>query len=282
MYVLGIETSTPVCSVGLVDDDRVLASFSQNTGLRHAERTMAMADRAMADAGVEFGGPGWRGRGFGTGFVYGPAYRHGRGEGPVPRVGPAAFGRADTEGAGGAGCLEGMPVCAMLDARRGNIYAGVYSLDGGCLVARYPDAATPLEELIPKLPEPVLIVGEGGVTYGDRIQAYMGKDARFARRPPIPAAHRSRFWGVESLRAGNAVDATTAEPEYHRLSQAESAGTAHSGAVPAATGRPNSMRDKATSDCTLCEMDAGHLDAVLEIEREGFATRGTEGTLKTR
>ncbi len=31
------------------------------------------------------------------------------------------------------------------------------------------------------------------------------------------------------------------------------------------------MRDKATSDCTLCEMDAGHLDAVLEIEREGFA-----------
>ncbi len=31
------------------------------------------------------------------------------------------------------------------------------------------------------------------------------------------------------------------------------------------------MRDRATSDCMLCEMDAGHLDAVLEIEREGFA-----------
>lgn len=31
------------------------------------------------------------------------------------------------------------------------------------------------------------------------------------------------------------------------------------------------MRDKATSDCTLCEMDTGYLDAVLEIEREGFA-----------
>ena len=44
----------------------------------------------------------------------------------------------------------------------------------------------------------------------------------------------------------------------------------NSAAVPA-TGRPNSMRDKATSDCTLCEMDPEHLNAVLEIEREGFA-----------
>ena len=28
---------------------------------------------------------------------------------------------------------------------------------------------------------------------------------------------------------------------------------------------------QAISDCKLCEMDAGHLDVVLEIEREGFS-----------
>ncbi len=226
MYVLGIETSTPVCSVGLVDDDRVLASFSQNTGLRHAERTMAMADRAMADAGVEFADLDGVAVGSGPGSFTGLRIGMAGAKGLCLALDLPLLAVPTLKGLAAQVVMEGMPVCAMLDARRGNIYAGVYSLDGGCLVARYPDAATPLEELIPKLPEPVLIVGEGGVTYRDRIQAYMGKDARFAPASTHPSGASVALLGVESLRAGNAVDATTAEPEYHRLSQAESAGTA--------------------------------------------------------
>ncbi len=226
MYVLGIETSTPVCSVGLVDDDRVLMSFSQNTGLRHSERTMAMAERAMADAGVEFADLDGVAVGSGPGSFTGLRIGMAAAKGLCFALNLPLLAVPTLKGLAAQVVIEGMPVCAMLDARRGNVYAGVYSLDGGCLVARHPDTAAPLDELMPRLPGPVLIVGEGGVTYRNRIKEYMGKDARFAPAFTHPCGASIALLGVESLRAENAVDATTAEPEYHRLSQAERAGIA--------------------------------------------------------
>ena len=224
MYVLGIETSTSVCSVGLVSEGRVLTSFSQNTGLRHAERTMAMADRAIADAGVEFTELDGVAVGSGPGSFTGLRIGMAAAKGLCLALNLPLLTVSTLEGLAAQVVIDGMSVCAMLDARRGNVYAGVYGLNGGRLVARIPDAATPLEKLMPRLPRPTLIVGEGGVTYRDRIRVYMGDDARFAPASTHPSGASVALLGVDGLRAGNAVDAATAEPAYHRLSQAESAG----------------------------------------------------------
>ncbi len=225
MYVLGIETSTPVCSVGLVDEDRILTCYSQNTGLRHAERTIAMAERAVQDAGIA------------AADLHGVAVGSGPGSFTGLRIGMAAakglcfaldlplLTVSTLKGLAARVIFERMPVCAMLDARRGDVYAGVYSLDDGALTARLPDSALPLEDLIPKLPKPVLIVGEGGSKYRNRIQAHLGEDAGFAPASNHPCGASVALLGVEALRHGNAVDLATAEPEYHRRSQAESAGT---------------------------------------------------------
>ena len=223
MYVLGIETSTPVCSVGLVEEDRVLACFSQNTGLRHAERTIAMAERAVQDAGLA------------NADLHGVAVGSGPGSFTGLRIGMAAakglcfalnlplLAISTLKGLAARVVFERMPVCAMLDARRGEVYAGVYSLDGGTLTARLPDTALPLEELMLKLPRPVLFVGEGSSTYRSQIEADLGRDAGFAPASNYPCGASVALLGVEALRDGSAVDVATAEPEYHRRSQAESA-----------------------------------------------------------
>ncbi|MDE2998838.1 MAG: tRNA (adenosine(37)-N6)-threonylcarbamoyltransferase complex dimerization subunit type 1 TsaB [Gemmatimonadota bacterium] len=221
MYVLGIETSTPVCSVGLVDEERVLTRYSQNTGLRHAERTIAMAERAIQDAGLAIAD------------LHGIAVGSGPGSFTGLRIGMAAakglcfalniplLTVSTLKGLAARVVFERMPVCAILDARRGEVYAGVYRLDGGAMTALLPDAALPVEDLMPKLPKPVLFVGEGGWTYRSQIEACLGENAGFAPESSHPCGASVALLGVEALRDGNAVDLATAEPEYHRRSQAE-------------------------------------------------------------
>ncbi len=221
MYVLGIETSTPVCSVGLVEDDCVLTSYSQNTGLRHAERAMSMVERAVEDAGLV------------PADLHGVAVASGPGSFTGLRIGMAAakglcislnlplLAVPTLKAMAAPFVFAGMPVCAILDASRGGVYAGVYSLDAGALTAHLADGAFLLEDLMPRLPRPVLFAGEGGLAYRDRIAAYMGEDARFAPGAAHPSGASVALLGVEALQAGHAVDVATAEPEYLRRSQAE-------------------------------------------------------------
>lgn len=223
MVVLGIETSSPVCSVGLVAGSRVLACYSQNTGLRHAERTVAMAERTLKDAGLS------------APDLHGVAVGSGPGSFTGLRIGMAAakglcfalnlplLTVSTLKALAARVVFERMPVCAMLDARRGDVYAGVYGLEGGALKPRLPDRALPLDDLMPELPRPVLFVGEGGLTHRNRIEAHLGEHAGFAPAYNHPCGASVALLGVEALRDGNVVDLATAEPEYHRRSQAESA-----------------------------------------------------------
>lgn len=224
MYVLGIETSTPACSVGLVDEDRVLICYSQNTGLRHAERTVAMAERALQDAGLAASDLNGVAVGSGPGSFTGLRIGMAAAKGLCVALNVPLMAVSTLKGLAARVAFERLPVCAMLDARRGEVYAGVYSLDGGALTARLPDTALPLERLMRMLPKPVLFVGEGGMTYRDRIEACLGEDARFAPASTHPSGASIAILGAEALRDGSTVDLATVEPEYHRRSQAEVAG----------------------------------------------------------
>ena len=223
MYVLGLETSTPVCSVGLVDDEQVVVSYSQNTGLRHAERTMAMVERAMEDAGLAPADLNGVAVGSGPGSFTGLRIGMAAAKGLCVALKLPLLAVPTLKGMAAQVVFEGMPVCALLDARRGDVYAGVYGLNAGVLMPLLPDAAIPVGDLMPKLPRPVLIVGKGALTYRDRIEAYMGEDVRFAPGAVHPNGASVALLGADALRGGHAVDVATAEPEYLRRSPAENA-----------------------------------------------------------
>ena len=221
MKFLGIETSTAVCSVALSCDARVIVEYTLELGSHHSERLQPMVEMVLAEAALSIGdldgvavaaGPGsFTGLRIGMGLAKG-----------LCRGANLVFVRVSTLAgmAFGAG-IEGVPVCPMLDARRGDVYAGVYDLVGGEPVSRVPDRADAVSNWVTDLPRPVIVVGDGARAYRDVIVDALGRDAYFATLGGRPTAGAVALLGLLRCERGEVDDAETAEPFYLRRTQAE-------------------------------------------------------------
>jgi tRNA threonylcarbamoyladenosine biosynthesis protein TsaB len=196
MLVMGLDTALAFCSVAILRDGRVLADLSEPLEKGHAERLAPMAAEALAIAGVRAGalnrvgvvvGPG----GF-AGVRVGLAFARGLALGT--KLG--AIGVTSLEAL--AAPLEGSARAAVVDARRGEVYAALYDAE---LKVRVPPFAAPPDDALKKLreaapSETLRIAGatallgslpEGVVaTPGERIDAKIV--ARLAARASEPKA----------------------------------------------------------------------------------------------
>src|SRR5256886_3654600 len=108
-----------------------------------------------------------------------------------------------------------LPVCPVLDARKGEVYASLYRWDGRAMRREWEYQALTPESLAARLGEPVILLG-------DAAPAIRSPHAR-----PAPPSHRapSPAWvallGVERLRAGETVAPADLVPIYLRPSEAE-------------------------------------------------------------
>ena len=222
MLILGIETSTPVCSVALSDGSGVMAQYTLASDMHHSERLVPMVQQVLADAGVTLGdlhgvavasGPGsFTGLRIGMGLAKGLCMAAGLPLLPVPTLAGMALG---------AGC-EGLPVCPMLDARRGEVYAGVYDCVDGRVVSRLPDRAGPVSDWFADLPRPVVLVGDGAWLHRAQMLEALSGGAHFASRAlGRPDAGAIALLGADMLVRGDMGDVDAVEPVYLRRSQAE-------------------------------------------------------------
>ena len=217
---LGIETSTAVCSVALACDARVIVEYTLELGSHHSERLQPMVEMALQEARLSVGdldgvavaaGPGsFTGLRIGMGLAKGLCRGAGLKFVRVSTLSAMAFGAG----------VEGMPVCPMLDARRGDVYAGVYDLVGGNPVSRMPDRAGAVSSWVTRLPRPVMVLGDGAVAYRDVIVDALGRDAYFASLGR-PTAGAVALLGQARCERGEVDDVETAEPFYLRRTQAE-------------------------------------------------------------
>ncbi|MFT5366949.1 MAG: tRNA threonylcarbamoyladenosine biosynthesis protein TsaB [Candidatus Latescibacterota bacterium] len=222
MLVLGIETSTPICGIALVEDDTVCAQYTLDLGIHHSEHLFPMIQRVLADRGVRVGdldgiavasGPGsFTGLRIGLASAKSLCMSAG-----VPLVGVSTLAGM----AFSIGC-EGIPVCAMLDARRDQVYAGIYEFLEGKPVSSLADCAAGIEDVLGTLPRPVLLLGDGAWVHYERIKAHLGADASFVNTHlGRPNAGAIALLGGYQLLQGDDVDIDTFEPQYLRTSQAE-------------------------------------------------------------
>jgi tRNA threonylcarbamoyladenosine biosynthesis protein TsaB len=222
--ILGIETSTRVCSVALADADRVVVEYTLNAGVHHAERLVPMvtsvleqADRAPADlSGVAVAsGPGSF-----TGLRIGMSTAKGLCAG----AGLALIAVPTLEALAHQASPQDVAVCPVLDARRGQVYAGLYRCQDGRLVRLAPDGVVDVADLARQLPRPVLLLGEGAEAYRDEIACSLGEAAQFApAHLGLPRAGQVALLGARKAAAGDTEDLSDAEPLYLRRSQAERA-----------------------------------------------------------
>ena len=219
---LGIETSTSVCSVAIACGDRVIAAYTLELGTHHSARLQPMIELALRDAGLSVGdldgvavaaGPGsFTGLRIGMGAAKGLCRGAHLKLACVSTLAGMAFGTG----------VAGLPVCPMLDARRGDVYAGVYDLAEGMPVSRIPDRADAISNWAMDLPRPVMVVGDGAWAYREAIEDAMGQEAYFAHaRLGRPCAGAIALLGQARCERGAGDDVALAEPVYLRRTQAE-------------------------------------------------------------
>ena len=222
MKILGIDTSTMMGAVGIVDDDALIAELRTNVALTHSERLMLHVDGLLGSAGLKLAdidgfavsaGPGsFTGLRIGIAAVKAMAFATGK---PV-----ASVSTLDA-------LADNLPfckyqICAAQDARKKMLYAALYrTTDTGRKTVMEPSAITP-EELARRIDEPTVFVGEGGYVYREFLEERLCCQAFFASKAyGYPSGATVAFRGLRELKAGRAADPMTLEPVYIRKSDAE-------------------------------------------------------------
>jgi tRNA threonylcarbamoyladenosine biosynthesis protein TsaB len=219
--LLAVDTATEVASWALWRGERLVAEQAAEVGRPTAEGLLAALDALFARAGVGLDdvdgfavsiGPGsFTGLRIGVATVKGLAFTPVK---PVVGVPTLAALARHAEGPG--------PVVALLDARRGEVYAAGFEKDaeGEPKPASWlPEGVVPVRELAGRLPAGCRLVGEGLAVCGD---VFSSVDLA-PLAPPYPettarhvAALGARRFATEAL-----PSAAPLIPRYVRRAEAE-------------------------------------------------------------
>jgi len=223
MKVLGIDTSTPCGSIGLIEGDQILCEYSVNRKMSHSERVLKTIDRVLEDSGISIGdvdgfaisrGPGsFTGLRIGVSVVKGLALATGR------RVAGVSTLDALAQNARYFPHL----ICPLLDARKGEVYTALYrSTEKKGLTKFAPEMAIKPRDLLGRIEGEVLFLGDGVYTYGDLIRRELGDMAHIAPFPFnfVRGAVVAQL-GRRSLEKGEYLDLEGFTPQYLRKSDAE-------------------------------------------------------------
>lgn len=171
MNILALSTAEPGCSLAVFHQSQLVYEAFWQSRLTHSRRLLSMItavvpDRAgfalsQMDGFVAARGPGsFTGLRIGISTVMGLAFATSR---------PAA-GASSLDGIGFRFAHAGVPVCAMMDARRSQVYCAVYHFDKGQLVHKSPEKVCAPEHAISLARSPdALFAGSGARAYQDLI-----------------------------------------------------------------------------------------------------------------
>jgi len=177
VIILGIDTAGRSGSVALVDESQVLASFYLRQALAFSSHLMRLVDVVCAQAGcrvddlggfaVSLGPGGFTSLRVALATAQGLAMATGK-----PLVGCSTFEALVALTAGWNGT-----VCAVLEARRNEVYAAFYDRQGATVRETRPGVVTTPEALCTLVTECTLFVGSGVQSYGALWVATLGAQA---------------------------------------------------------------------------------------------------------
>ena len=151
MKILAIESSSLVASAAIVDDDILVAEYTVNHKITHSQTLLPMIDEILRmthtdkhslDAIAVSGGPGSY-----TGLRIGSATAKGLGMAldipliHVPTIDAMAYNAYGYNGL----------ICPIMDARRSQVYTGIYEFADGRFNILLENSAITFDELMEKL-----------------------------------------------------------------------------------------------------------------------------------
>ena len=225
MRILALDSSGLVATVAILEDEQMIAEYTVNYKKTHSQTLLPMLDEIVKmtefdlstiDAIAVAGGPGSF-----TGLRIGAATAKGLGLAlnkpliHVPTVDGMAYGLYGYSGL----------ICPIMDARRNQVYTGLYRFTEGEFQVVEEQMAISVSELIEKLNaygEKVTFLGDGVPVYRNQFENGLTGEYVFA------PAHLNRqraaavgALGMKYFQEGKVESARDHRPDYLRLSQAE-------------------------------------------------------------
>lgn len=226
MKILGIDGSGLVASVAIVEDDNLVGEYTTGYKKTHSQTLLPMLDELSKMVELDLnsidGIAVAAGPGSFTGLRIASATAKGLGLSlgcpiiSVPTVDAIAFNLWGVKGT----------ICPILDARRGQVYTGLYSFtDEGEYQVLKPQVAVDFREFAEKINNsngPVTFLGDGVPVFKELIAELIQVPYRFAPAH-LNRQHASSVATLGSIyyRQGECETAAEHRPEYLRLSQAE-------------------------------------------------------------
>ena len=231
MRILALDSSGLVAAVAIVEEasgnEQTIAEYTLNYKKTHLQTLLPMLDEIVKMTGLDLNeidaiavaaGPGSF-----TGLRIGSATAKGLGlalDKPlihIPTLEGLAYNLCGTE----------KVVCPILDARRGQVYAGIYEFNGDRLSVLEDQMAVGIEELGERLrsyDRKVIFLGDGVPVFREALREKImaGCDISFA--PANLNRQRAASVGALALRyyrEGKIESAADHKPDYLRASQAE-------------------------------------------------------------
>lgn len=233
MRILALDSSGLVAGVAVLEsenekkDAQTIAEYTVNYKKTHSQTLLPMLDEIVKmteldldtiDAIAIASGPGSF-----TGLRIGSATAKGLGLAlkkplvEVPTLEGLAYNLCGTEGL----------ICPIMDARRGQVYTGIYACADNELKVMEEQMAVPIEELAEKLKkynQKVTFLGDGVPVFREQLKNELLADMKIQFAP----AHLNRqraaavgALGMNYYREGRTVTAMEHRPDYLRVSQAE-------------------------------------------------------------
>ena len=231
MRILAIDSSGLVATVAVVEEEneisKTIAEYTINYKKTHSQTLLPMLDEIVKmtdmnldtiDAIAVAGGPGSF-----TGLRIGSATAKGLGLAlkksliHIPTVEGLAYNL----------CYTDRIICPIMDARRNQVYTGIYQMDGDKLQVLEAQMAVEIDELAKKLctyGKPVIFLGDGVPVHKDRLEKELMTNYDIAFAPAHMNQQRAAtvgMLGIQYYKEGKTETAMEHKPDYLRVSQAE-------------------------------------------------------------
>jgi tRNA threonylcarbamoyladenosine biosynthesis protein TsaB len=222
LKLLTIQTATPAGSVALTEGSRLLGELFLDVRRPHGEWLLGAIDRLLAAAGLPVDNLDGFGVTVGPGSFTGLRVGLATVKGLALATGKPLAGVSTLQALAMQAPYAALPVCALLDARKQEVYAGTFVWQDGLPRPTGPERVLSPERLLGELTGPVLFVGDGATVYRTLIARQLGSQAHFlpAAYDPPRAAHAALL-AAEVFAAGEAKPAAQVNPVYIRPSEAE-------------------------------------------------------------
>ncbi len=226
MKILGIDTSTQVASVAVMDQGTLIGEFTINTKKTHSQKIMPMVEDLLYNLDLEVkdldriavaNGPGsFTGVRIGVTVAKGLAHAHSTQIVTMSTLIAMAYNYVESD----------YIICPIIDARRDQVYTALYSFDEYKPVEILSDDIILMDDLIEKIkealsdsPKKLLLLGDCLDKFSDRIREAIGD--RLVISSPSQRITRGSSVALASNYTGDQTDYNDAKVNYLRATEAE-------------------------------------------------------------